>query len=63
MMPHHLAAEIARLTFLCSEIHHATRAPAERISTERLERTLAEAEGLCRALRHEIKRRADVEEA
>jgi hypothetical protein len=61
-MPHQLAAEIARLTYLCSEIHHATRAPAQRLSTERLERTLAEAEDLCRALRQEIQRPAQAEE-
>jgi hypothetical protein len=52
-----LADRLARLTFLCSEIHKARTSSA--VPTERLEDVLREAEELCRALRQEIRRRAD----
>ena len=46
---------LARLTYLCSEIHHATRLAT--VATTRLEEILLEAEQLCRVIRKELKRR------
>jgi hypothetical protein len=50
-----LKDRLARLTFLCTEIHKAADVP--RIPTERLEDILLEAEHLCRDIRKELSRR------
>ena len=52
-----LRDRLARLTFLCTEIHKA--AEVDNVPTERLEDILSEAEQLCRAIRKELRRRDD----
>jgi hypothetical protein len=50
-----LSDRLARLTYLCSEIHKAARLAT--VATPRLEEILREAEQLCRLIRKELKRR------
>jgi hypothetical protein len=50
-----LADRIARLTYLCSEINKISK--GVRVSTERLQEVMEEAESLSRVLRREINRR------
>jgi hypothetical protein len=51
-----LKDRLARLTFLCSELHAVTR--ENDMTTQKFEEILAEAESLCAVLRKELKRRS-----